>query len=188
MDNQLSNVTQQYLDEYYRILDNMIQEMTNVNSTNSISHNFILQIIPLFEAAMDMSSNLLNYTTNMTLENLAINIITTSSQSIQALVNALNRCSTTLNQNTDLLNYQRAYNHIIDEMFQNMTNAPINNNININFLNEMIPLQSGALNMGRNALRFDLCTELIPIIQEIDKNASIYIQQMRTLLATSDNA
>ena len=43
---QFSDVTKQYLCCFYEILDNMIEEMTNAKLTNSISHNFIVQMIP----------------------------------------------------------------------------------------------------------------------------------------------
>ena len=36
MDTQISHVTQQYLNEFYQILDTMIQRMTNVDINNSI--------------------------------------------------------------------------------------------------------------------------------------------------------
>lgn len=183
MDTQISHVTQQYLNEFYQILDTMIQRMTNVDINNSISHNFILQMIPHHEAAIEMSNNVLQYTTNIELQNIALNIISSQTQSIESMLRAFDRCSTVMNQNTDVINYQRAYNSIIEAMFSDMANAPISNNININFINEMIPHHIGAVSMARNALRFDLCTELIPIINEIIRSQSLSVQAMRTLLA-----
>jgi len=47
----------------------------------------------------------------------------------------------------------------------------------------MIPHHIGAVSMARNALRFDFCTELIPIINEIIRSQSLSVQAMRTLLA-----
>ena len=38
----LSNNTKDYLEVYYSILDNMIEGMTNVTLTDSISHNSII--------------------------------------------------------------------------------------------------------------------------------------------------
>lgn len=56
---QFSDVTKQYLCCFYEILDNMIEEMTNAKLTNSISHNFIVQMIPHHQAAIKMSQNIL---------------------------------------------------------------------------------------------------------------------------------
>ena len=61
----LSNVTQAYLNAYYLILDTMVQRMTSVQLTYSISHNFIQQMIPHHQAAIEMSKNILKYTTNL---------------------------------------------------------------------------------------------------------------------------
>ena len=47
---QFSDVTKQYLCCFYEILDNMIEEMTSAKLTNSISHNFIVQMIPHHQA------------------------------------------------------------------------------------------------------------------------------------------
>ncbi|MGE7921159.1 hypothetical protein ACQKM9_19790 [Viridibacillus sp. NPDC093762] len=54
----LSIVTKKYLRAYYKILDTMIKNMTNVTLTNSISDNFILQMIPHHRAAITMSKNI----------------------------------------------------------------------------------------------------------------------------------
>lgn len=182
MDNQLSDVTEQYLSRFYEILDTMIQRMTSVEINNSISRNFILQMIPHHEAAIEMCRNLLQYTTNIELQNIALNIISTQTASIEAMMRSFERCSTVMNTNTDILNYQRAFNEITERMFNNMANAPINNNIDINFINEMIPHHIGAIEMSRNTMRFDICRELIDILRDIIISQSRGVQQMREVL------
>ncbi len=49
--------------------------MSNAKLTNSISHNFIVQMIPHHEAAIEMSENILKYTSNDSLQNIASNKI-----------------------------------------------------------------------------------------------------------------
>lgn len=44
---QFSGTTKRYLCRFYEILDKMIQGMTGAELTNSISHNFIVQMIPI---------------------------------------------------------------------------------------------------------------------------------------------
>ncbi len=51
----LSNVTENYLSEFYCILDRMIESITEAELTDSISHNFIVQMIPHHRAAIGMS-------------------------------------------------------------------------------------------------------------------------------------
>ncbi len=63
-----SLVTINYLNRFYSILDRMIQDMTNARLGNSISVNFMTQMIPHHRAAIEMSQNLLQYTTNIPLQ------------------------------------------------------------------------------------------------------------------------
>ncbi len=79
----LTNSARNYLKEFYDILDEMIEEMTEVKLTDSISHNFIMQMIPHHMAAIEMSVNILQYTTDMPLRNIALSIINEQTQSIK---------------------------------------------------------------------------------------------------------
>ncbi|MGN0171153.1 MAG: hypothetical protein ACI39E_00035 [Acutalibacteraceae bacterium] len=67
----LSDVTKDYLCSYQDILYTMIGEMTNAPLTDSISHNFIVQMIPHHEAAIDMARSLLRCTTCIPLQTIA---------------------------------------------------------------------------------------------------------------------
>ena len=70
--NNLSNATINYLNYFYEILDEMIYGMTSAKPTESISHTFIVQMIPHHMAAIRMSRNLLLYTTCIPLQNLSL--------------------------------------------------------------------------------------------------------------------
>ena len=71
----ISNVARRYLDTFSVILDTMIRCMAEVKITDSISCNFIKQMIPHHRAAIDMSLNILRYTTDIEVQNIALNII-----------------------------------------------------------------------------------------------------------------
>lgn len=58
---QFSNVTNDYLETFQCILDEMIQGMTGAELTDSISYNFIAQMIPHHQAAIEMSGTTLQY-------------------------------------------------------------------------------------------------------------------------------
>ena len=79
----LSNNTRDYAKRYECILDKMIDQMTCVKMTNSISAGFITQMITHHRAAIEMSKNLLCYTTNIPLQDIALNIISSQEKSIQ---------------------------------------------------------------------------------------------------------
>ncbi|WP_340004021.1 DUF305 domain-containing protein [Paenibacillus sp. FSL K6-0276] len=78
----LSNVTQAYLNAYYTILKTMIRRMTSVPLSCSISDTFIQQMIPHHRAAIEMSRNILKYTTNLELQSIATNIISAQTKSM----------------------------------------------------------------------------------------------------------
>ena len=71
---QYSDNTQQYLICFYETLNQMIADMTNASLSCSLSSDFINQMIPHHRAAIHMSRNLLMYTTNIPLQNIAQNI------------------------------------------------------------------------------------------------------------------
>ncbi len=179
---QLSNVTKEYLSCYYNILKRMICDMTEVDLNDSISRNFILQMIPHHMAAIDMSRNLLNYTTNVKLQNIAISIISEQTKSIRDMRDVLCGCGMICSSHRDICLYQRRFTQITRTMFNEMGSARTVNNINTDFICEMIPHHRGAIRMSRNALDFNICPELKPILNEIITSQSRGIAQMERLL------
>ena len=177
-----SEVTKRYLCRFEEILDEMISGMTNVKQSESISHNFIVQMIPHHEAALQMSHNLLQYTTLVPLEDIAYGIITEQTISIENMKNILTRCSALTNSSQDICLYQKCFQQVTQAMFCEMQNASSTNNINVNFMREMIPHHRGAICMSKNALRYPVCPELIPILQSIIRSQEKGICEMERLL------
>lgn len=184
MNNQeeLSNVSKKYLARYYAILGEMINEMTGAELTDSISHNFIVQMIPHHRAAIEMSRNILQYTTLVPLQNIATNIIIEQTKSIENMKYVLNQCGMLKNTRQDLSLYMQRVQQITQTMFSDMRNAYATNNINADFMREMIPHHKGAVQMSENALSFSICPELKPILQAIITSQRAGIRQMEYLL------
>lgn len=178
----LSDVTQKYLCRFYEILDEMIAGMREAPLTDSISHNFIVQMIPHHQAAIEMSQNLLQYTTYVPLQNIARNIIQAQTKSIEDMRAALPRCSEQKNTGQELCLYARSFERITQTMFTDMQDACANNDINADFMREMIPHHKGAIRMSENALRFSICPALDPILQAIIISQREGVQQMECLL------
>ena len=179
---EFSNVTKQYLCRYYEILDTMIREMTCVQRTDSISHNFILQMIPHHRAAIEMSKNLLQYTTFVPLQNIAANIIMSQTKSIANMTAAFTSCSGVQNTEQELRQYEQRFDQVTQTMFADMENARVTNNINADFMREMIPHHEGAIRMSRNALRFPICPALKPILEAIIASQTQGVREMKHLL------
>lgn len=178
----LSADAKAYLSEYYDILEEMITEMTCVFTTESISHNFIVQMIPHHIAAIKMSQNILKYTSLKPLINIADSIITEQTKSVRDMLEAKPSCSRLFNTYDDLSLYEKRFVHITDAMFSEMGNAYADNNISANFMREMIPHHRGAVRMCENALSFTICPELKPIMYAIISSQERGIAEMEALL------
>lgn len=174
--------TKDYLTRFYEILDKMIREMERVRLTDSISHNFIVQMIPHHRAAISMSENVLQYTSCVPLRKIASNIITAQTKSISDMWHAFETCQMQTNPCQDVQLYQREMRNIMHTMFAGMETAPASNNISDTFMREMIPHHEGAVRMSHNALRYCVCPELVPILNAIITSQEEGIQQMQQLL------
>lgn len=178
----LSNVTADYLATFGCILESMIQDMTNVRLTNSISYNFIVQMIPHHRAAIEMSRNLLKYTTFLPLQDMASQIIAEQTRSIEHMRTVLCICGQMENCESDLCRYEMRVQKILDVMFSGMEHACASNHLNTNFIREMLPHHRGAVEMSENALQYDICPELKPILEAIITSQKREICQMQKLL------
>ncbi|GLC90351.1 DUF305 domain-containing protein [Lysinibacillus piscis] len=179
---ELSNVTKNYLEEYKRILHKMMQGMTYVTITCSISENFIKQILPHQIAAIKMSENVLQYTTNIPVQNLALATVKTSTEMVENLEALQNRCCVVQNSEYELYEYMCTYKEITEVMFQAMCAPPVSNSINVNYLRAMIIHHQGGVRLAQNVLRFCICQELIPILRCMIQEMCEQIEAMEKLL------
>lgn len=188
MNNQymLSNVTKDYLNTFYYILEQMIKGMTSAELTDSISHNFIVQMIPHHQAAIEMSHNILRYTTNIPLQNIASQIIMEQTISIENMMGIESYCGNLENSQQDLVSYQQKMNEIMQTMFSEMKTARTTNRVNCDFMWEMIPHHKGAVAMSEATLQYNICPELKPILQAIITSQKRGIMQMEQLLQSID--
>lgn len=177
-----SDDTKNYLSEFYCILDTMIKEMTEAELTESISHNFIVQMLPHHRAAIEMSHNLLQYSNWKPLCMIASQIIAEQTESIENMQAILCSCQKKCNPKQDVCLYQRRTAQILETMFCKMDHACSTNQINANFMREMIPHHMGAIEMSRNALNYDLCPGLYPVLDAIITSQERGVRQMERLL------
>lgn len=173
-----------YRDTYCRILNRMIAGMTEACLSDSISHNFIVQMIPHHRAAIEMSENILQYTHSEALREIARGIITEQTQSIQNMETILCRCSAQDNCPGEVKEYQRQVSRILHTMFTEMRNARFDRQISCDFMREMIPHHRGAVRMSENALQYRICPELTPILDAIIRSQERGIRQMEQLLCS----
>lgn len=171
-----------YISDFKTILSTMIEKMTSAPLNDSISHNFIVQMIPHHIAAIEMSKNVLKYTDNEELIKIAHGIITEQTKSIKNMENILDECSELTNPCQAVRAYTFNTNSILKIMFACMKSAYTSDRINCNFMREMIPHHKGAVRMSKNALRFNICPELVPILNAIIKSQKKGIGEMLSLI------
>lgn len=178
----LSEDAKTYLCCFYQTLDGMIQEMTTAGLTQSISHNFVVQMIPRHRAAIRMSNNILRFTEHKAVRRLAQQIVKDEAQGIGQMEEALSACGRLTNAQTDLRLYQRRMELICRRMYAEMSSAPEGSALAPVFLREMLPHCHGAALMAENALKYDVCAELVPILRSTAAQQRRNASQMRTLL------
>ncbi len=181
----LSEDSKTYLCCFYQILDEMIQSMTTAGLTQSISHNFIVQMIPHRRAAIQMSQNILRFHPSQPVQRFAQRVIDQQTREIAQMEAALPAGSQLANPTADLRLCQRRMDLIYREMYAKMGSAPENNARAAVFLQQMIPHHQGAVRMAENALKYDVCTELVPLLRTIAVRQRQDIAQMRSLLRAS---
>lgn len=177
-----SEQTKAYLSRFYEILDEMIKGMEGAELTDSISHNFIVQMIPHHMAAIEMSRNILKYSAYVPVRNIASGIIAEQTKSIADMRAVLKQCSQEENSAQDLKLYAQRMQHIMQVMFSQMETACADNDVNGDFMREMIPHHRGAIRMSQNALSFPICRELKPILYAIITSQQEGIRKMECLL------
>lgn len=183
-DHTLSNVSKEYLSGYYDILDRMTERMNGAELRNSISYNFVAQMLPHCNAGIEMSKNILRFTTFLPLQYIADEIICDNRRVVENMKNAAPKCLEFANSNADITVYQHRTAKIIKCMTQRMERTYAGNRININYLKEMIPHGKGAVNISKNALEYDLYPGLKCMIEEMVVRQEKSITRMEHMLRT----
>lgn len=79
--------------------------------------------------------------------------------------------------------YIERFECILNEMIDQMSSVSFTESISGNFIVQMIPHHKAAIEMSENALRFSICTELVPLLEAIILSQKKGIREMQQLLA-----
>lgn len=146
---------QRYLNRFDQILSEMSEKMLHTELTNySITIDFIRCMIPHHQAAIYMSENLLMYTRYQPLIEIAKGIIAMQTKGIEEMKEILRTTSVYMSMERDINTYLTKYFEITNNMIEKMKNSPRCVNINLDFVNEMIPHHEGAIQMCNNLLQY----------------------------------
>ena len=178
----LSDEAKSYLCCYYQILDGMIQGVSAARLTQSISQNYIVQLLPQHRAAVRLCRNLLEASNDGAVRRLAQRIAAQASQAIERLEAELPNAAQLTSPQMDLRLCQRRMDLIFREMYAQMGATPESNRLDALFLRQMIPQRQGAIRAARNALRYEVSTGLAPVLRSVIDTRSRETGQMRALL------
>lgn len=170
-----------YLSRFDRILCEMANKMLSQEVTNSITINFIKCMIPHHQAAIYMCENLLNYTNYKPLQEIAQDIIQTQTRGIEQMKEIARTTRGYINSDRDVTCYISEYLKITNQMISRMKNSPRCANINLNFVNEMIPHHEGAIAMCHNLLKYCIDTRLKMVAENIIVEQSNGVRELKNI-------
>ena len=179
MQNQRVIMARRYLTRFDEILNQMADKMLSQEVTCSITINFIRCMIPHHQAAIYMCENLLNYTRYQPLEKIANGIIQMQTKGIEQMREIERTTYGFNNMPKDVNNYIETYLNITKNMIEKMKNSPRCININLDFVNEMIPHHEGAISMCKNLLQYYIDPRLKQVAETIIREQSRGIEELK---------
>lgn len=170
-----------YLYRFNEIVQEMACKMLSACPTNSITLDFITCMIPHHEAAIYMCENLLKYTCYNPLQKIATNIIQMQTEGIKEMQNVANTTSYLESLSSNICTYQNMYLGITRNMLYQMRCAFVCSDVNLTFVNQMIPHHEGAIRMCENLLKYEIDPRLKDIAQDIIKEQSNGIKELEQI-------
>lgn len=171
--------TKKYLCRFDQILCQMANKMLSAKVIDNITIYFIECMIPHHQAAIYMCENLLEYTDYEPLQEIARGIIKTQTRGIEQMKEIAKTTSGFCNSRRDVQCYMKRYLAITKNMICRMKNSPRCININLNFVNEMIPHHEGAIAMCENLLQYCIDPRLKDVAETIIREQSEGVRQLK---------
>lgn len=177
-----------YNARYSMILKNMIKEMDAVSPTGNVNLDFVDEMIPHHAAGIAMAESIVKYGSNPKVKKIAEYIITSQKAQIPVMEDLKARFKKEpLSSKETSEKYLAKYNEIKEEMFKNMSDVKISDNVDNNFLQEMIYHHEGAIAMAKDILAYTKDPELIKIAENIVTTQSNGVTKMKDLLKASSH-
>ena len=178
----LSDGAKRYLCCYSQILDGMIQSVSAARLNQSISHNYIVQLLPQQRAAVRLCRNLLEVSNDGAVRCLAQRVAARETEAAEALEAELAAASQLTSPQMDLRLFQRRAELISREMYAQMGAVPEGNQVEVLCLRQMIPHRQGGLRAARTALRYEVSAGLAPLLRSAIDAQNRDLGQLRAML------
>ena len=173
--------TNDYIIHFNNILCQMADKMLSAKKNNNITPYFIECMVPHHQAAINMCENLLCFTHYPALEQVAHGIIQMQTKGIEQMIEIAKTTPDCFNQKRDVFCYTDDYLRITNRMICRMRNSLKSNNINLNFVSEMIPHHEGAIAMCHNLLQYCIDPRLRKVADTIIQEQSEGVRQLQQI-------
>lgn len=159
----------------------MALEMLTQDITNSITVNFIKEIIPHNLAAMYMCQNISVYTNYPAIIGISESIVKTQKDMIEKMKEILKTTKGYINSSQNVNMYIGQYFKLTQNMINNMKNVDRSQNINLDFTNQMILHYEGGIEIENNVLKYYIDPRLKKIVEDNILLQKRMIEEMRNL-------
>lgn len=175
--------TQNYSSTYNTIFSQMKDGMNAAPNTDNINLDFVLEMSPHHQGAIDMSKAIIQYGSNPDVKKIAEHIITSQEAQMPIFENLKTQFEKDKPSNKeDLEKYVAKYNQIKDKMFMQMESVSLIDSPDSSYLKQMIYHHHGAVAMAKNLLKYTQNPELIKLAQNIVQSQNQDIKKMKQLL------
>ncbi|VYU55400.1 DUF305 domain-containing protein [Clostridium tertium] len=179
----LAKAEKGYNEEYTIIFNNMMKAMNTAPNTGNVNLDFVLEMIPHHEGGINMAKAIVKYGSNPDVKKIAENIIKSQEAQIPIMQELKTKFEKEpLSDKKDSEKYLKTYNSIKDKMFKEMQGVKVTDNVDANFLQQMIYHHEGAIGMAKDILKFTKDPELKKLAENIITTQSKGVSEMRALL------
>lgn len=181
----LAKAEKGYNEEYTVIFNNMMKAMNTAPNTGNVNLDFVLEMIPHHEGGINMAKAIVKYGSNPNVKKIAENIIKSQEAQIPIMQELKTKFEKEpLSDKKDSEKYLKTYNSVKDKMFKEMQGVKVTDNVDANFLQQMIYHHEGAIGMAKDILKFTKDPELKKLAENIITTQSKGVSEMRALLKT----
>lgn len=150
-----------YFSTYKNITKTMNMNMSSAPKTGNPTLDFLYEMTPHHQGAVEMSENVLKYPIHEKVLKLAQTIISEQKMGIQKLHQFIEQIKGTPKVLAeDDGEYLEKFDSILHTMIQKMESVVPTGNISLDFLKQMMPHHEGAIEMFKNILNYTSHTEV----------------------------
>lgn len=180
-----SEQAQDYFNSYNVIFNRMKEAMNAAPNTGNVDLDFVLEMMPHHEGAIEMAKAIIKYSPNEDVKRIAQNIVTSQEAEMPLMQKLKSEFEKEKPSNKeDSQNYIKNYNEIKETMFKEMESVPLTTSADQTFLRQMIYHHEGAIAMAKNILNYTQNVKLKESSENIVTTQSKGVNEMKELLKT----